>query len=789
MSTAAKPALVRAAFLVNHWRFSVVPIRQGGKKAAIRWEELQRRRPTEPELKRWFVRPDTPMAIICGAISGIVVVDADSPEAVEWARANLPDTPLKVTTRKGQHLYYRHPGTPVPNRARIRTQDGQLKLDIRGDGGYVLAPHSQHPDGGSYRPEGTSWADPTNYERLPMFDPAWLEPDPEPAPVVERPKTSARERAQAWMQRRDVAVEGSGGDVQTFTTACGLVRGFRLSDEEALELMREWNARCIPPWTDRDLMAKIASARKSGSEPFGYLLDAPANNVVSMQTRRPLTEGEEEQTEDWRDPVPLRGSSSAPEFPVEILPERLQPFVAELAEALQVPADLPAWMSLAALATICQGKFAVAASPEWQVPVNLYCCTVMPSGSRKSAAVRPILAPLEAWEKQQKAQAKEKVRDLEHRLKAKEMDLEQGWLLRRKRAKGAPSEQALFELASQVDKMREVLEQAQAQRLLFGGDCTPEKLAGLLASNRERGAILDSEGSFFDHLTGLYSSAANLDLFLKAYDGDAVEVSRVKREGSTLEHPLLTLSIAVQPTSLEDLFGQRRLRGRGALARFAYALPANLLGKRKVGTAPLTEEAKQAYSQGVLWLLNQTGRVLTLTPESRVRLESFQAELEPRLGVDGDLELLTDWAGKLAGLCVRLTGIFHLVECVGRFVADKIPEPILVRVLRLARDYLIPHAKAAYEVMGATTEHADALFILRKLAEHKAGLFKGRDVMTWARRRFPDMEPINDALILLQDLGWIRQVDPEERPGKGRPPVLYVTHPRLRKFNEELHRV
>lgn len=778
----------RAHFLVDQWGFSVVPIRHASKKAAVAWEAYQKRRPNPTELKRWFVRPDTPMAIVTGAISGIVVVDADSPEAMTWAQANLPDTPLKVATPRGTHLYYKHPGGTIGNRARIRTGEGQLALDVRGDGGYVLAPGSLHPDGGTYKPEGDQWRHPELKADLPEFAKAWVQSEESPAQVASTGSDAYR-RAKLWLAKRDPAIEGSGGDTQTFTTACGLVRGFRLSDGEALELLREWNTGCVPPWTERELQAKIASAHKSGSEPYGYLLDVTPSNVVQLRPRPSAPqEGEpEDVVEGWRDPVPLRGTGNQPEFPVHLLPARLQSFVAELSEALQVPADLPAMMTLAAFSAISQGRFQVQASPEWTVPLNIYACTVMVSGSRKSAAVRPIMGPLEAWEKQQKSEAKTKVRDLENKLKAREGDLEQGWIMRRRRSKNAPSENALFELAAEVDKLKEILETAQPQRLLFGGDCTPEKLASLLATNRERGAILDSEGSFFDHLTGLYSPSANLDLFLKAYDGDPVEVGRVKREGSTLERPLLTLSIAVQPTSLEDLFGQRRLKGRGALARFMYALPANLLGKRRVGTAPLSDSSRLAYTQAILWLLNQQGRMLVLDETARRTLESFQAELEPRLGIDGDLEQLTDWAGKLAGLCVRLTGIFHLVDCAGSYIAEKVPSGVLMRVLHLARNYLIPHAQAAYEAMGATVEHADALFILRKLGEERVDVFKARDVINWARRRWSTMEPVHEALQLLVDLGWLQQVDPEAKPG--RPTVQYVAHPQLKKLNEEMHRV
>jgi hypothetical protein len=44
-----------------------------------------------------------------------------------------------------------------------------------------------------------------------------------------------------------------------------LVRGFQLDDEQALQLLEEWNARCLPPWSEKELRHKIAQAREHGT--------------------------------------------------------------------------------------------------------------------------------------------------------------------------------------------------------------------------------------------------------------------------------------------------------------------------------------------------------------------------------------------------------------------------------------------------------------------------------------------------------------------------------------------
>ena len=52
---------------------------------------------------------------------------------------------------------------------------------------------------------------------------------------------------------------------------CRIVRGFELSDDEALAVLNEWNWRCEPPCSERELRDKIARARRYGKEQIGGL--------------------------------------------------------------------------------------------------------------------------------------------------------------------------------------------------------------------------------------------------------------------------------------------------------------------------------------------------------------------------------------------------------------------------------------------------------------------------------------------------------------------------------------
>lgn len=251
---------------------SVIPVplpggRFDGKVPVIAWREFQERRATEVELRAWFSTPVN-IAIVTGAVSGCVVIDADSPEALTWIRRRLPYTPWQTKTSKGFHLWYRHPGSRVGNRARIDTGDGRLALDVRGDGGYVIGPGSIHATGAVYEFAG-DWS--VSREALPRFWPGWLaRPERQAASSQHRPRPTGHvvERARRYLARIPQPEIGSGSDAATLYVAARLVRGFDIPESDAIDLLVEW-AGHRPGWTREWIARKVHSAAKYGTEPIG----------------------------------------------------------------------------------------------------------------------------------------------------------------------------------------------------------------------------------------------------------------------------------------------------------------------------------------------------------------------------------------------------------------------------------------------------------------------------------------------------------------------------------------
>lgn len=238
---------------------------------------------TEEELERTF-RPGFNLGIHTGLVKGaqypLVGVDLDNEAALIWAKENLPPTPWRTITAKGEHWLYLHPGEGhvLPNKAHV----GAMAIDIRGDGGNLVAPFSIHPNGHVYV-EAEPWQG-----IPPVFEPTWF-----PAPVLPPPPPIARtitlldeyeyvmRRAEKWLAEVPGAVSGQGGDNQTWTVALGLVRGFVLRPTDAWYLLTQYNQRCSPPWNEKALRHKLEMAQRANRVAEGYLRDTDRPDFIS----------------------------------------------------------------------------------------------------------------------------------------------------------------------------------------------------------------------------------------------------------------------------------------------------------------------------------------------------------------------------------------------------------------------------------------------------------------------------------------------------------------------------
>jgi putative DNA primase/helicase len=194
----------------------------------------------EDRINSWWRKwPDAGIGVPTGEVSGFVVldIDLDKPGTEESFatiirdKGQLDDSVASRTGGGGLHILFKHPGHRVPNAQGLL---GLIGIDVRGDGGYIVVPPSNHPSGNSYQwEEGKS---PFESE-LPEC-PEW---------IFNRTKTNG------------FSFEGkidAGQRNATLASVGGLLRSFGL-DEEAmlLVLIQQNETRCDPPLTPKEVEA------------------------------------------------------------------------------------------------------------------------------------------------------------------------------------------------------------------------------------------------------------------------------------------------------------------------------------------------------------------------------------------------------------------------------------------------------------------------------------------------------------------------------------------------------
>lgn len=148
--------------------WSVFPVGDNKKPLISSWVEYQERFPTDEEIRSWFSNTNTKgIAVVTGHLSGLVVLDIDIAKGANTEGMYLPPTQTVKTGGGGWHHYYKYPVGK-----NIRNSAGKVRehIDIRGEGGYVVAPQSLHPSGDYYE-----WCDALSPDDVEIAEiPEWL---------------------------------------------------------------------------------------------------------------------------------------------------------------------------------------------------------------------------------------------------------------------------------------------------------------------------------------------------------------------------------------------------------------------------------------------------------------------------------------------------------------------------------------------------------------------------------------------------------------------------------------
>jgi hypothetical protein len=254
--------------------------------------------------------PDDLYGVICGPLSdlnrpghALIIIDLDDADALAKADGILPPTGLEEgkPEKPRDHRYYLVPLDSIPSWAhspadqsaraakkakghagpwKKQFQHGETKacvIDFLGTGGQAVCPSPGSPrcwQGGvpgdaAVVPFETLWngvcrlakvcgcnIPPVNgharhHDGGPCAHRLVVKADAPGDPVA---------RARAYVAKRSASVSGQGGHIALWRVALDLVRGFALTVEQARPLIEDFNRRCEPPWSDKELSHKLNDA-------------------------------------------------------------------------------------------------------------------------------------------------------------------------------------------------------------------------------------------------------------------------------------------------------------------------------------------------------------------------------------------------------------------------------------------------------------------------------------------------------------------------------------------------
>lgn len=205
----------------------------------------------------WAQHPEANVAYATGEPSSVIVLDVDGADGADSLRGRaLPETAVVTTGRPGGYHYcFRYPGGD------LRSRNGLVPhVDLKANGGYVVAPPSRHSSGRRYQ-----WHRELTPRRVGFAPtPTWL------LELLRAGNgTSGRRSLEEWDRLVREGV-GEGARHDELCRLSGLAFQSSLDPGVAFEFLHAWNqVRCRPPLPEqeadrviRDIAAKETARLK-----------------------------------------------------------------------------------------------------------------------------------------------------------------------------------------------------------------------------------------------------------------------------------------------------------------------------------------------------------------------------------------------------------------------------------------------------------------------------------------------------------------------------------------------
>lgn len=776
----------------------VLPCNPANKRALIEsWPD--KASDNLDDINDWWTKyPEAAPAIACGK-SNIVVLDLDrhSDDADGVAafkklveqNGSIDGVPVTKTPNDGFHIYFSQP----VNGSRLNNSRGDLDkgIDVRGEGGYVIAPDARISNDRGYIPvSGTpKLREITSNGGLKQI-PKWL---------VSLIRPERNQQANGYVSQQKFVANGEpdvleealkyipSDDREIWLKIGGAL--FDTGQPWARSLWDDWAAQSAKFNPADQEITWRSFARQTGSKAsVGSIIHIARQNGYSRifgtdtSSNSRVLDTRERTADQWPDPKPLpNGLLPVDPFDLDFLPSRIAPWVGDIAERLQCPLDFVAIPALVALATVVGRKVGIRPQlhTDWIEVPNIWGCIVGRPGMMKSPAIKEAMKFVNRLEQDARKIFENQRAEYERGLELAKIAKTEAMEAARKAIKAGRD--------GSIEMNVQMPEEPKATRFIIN-DTSYEKLGEILADN-PNGIV-----AFRDELVSLLrtldreDNAAARGFFLTAWNGTSgYQFDRITRGQTYIEAACLSLLGGTQPGRLSEYIRRANDGGAsddGLIQRFGLLVwPDQSPEWRDVDRYP-NSEARQSAMQ----VFNRLAEIdpiaigaeidefdsipyLRFDAEAHEIFLEWRLDLEKRIRADDISAPLESHFGKYRKLAPSLALLNHLTDG----GEGPVTATATLRAISLM-SYLETHARRVYAA-GIEGEVRAAKAILKRI---KKGFlqngFSARDIRRKEWTELTDNKQIEEGLALLCDLDW---VSPITVTTGGRGKTTYSINPKV----------
>jgi Protein of unknown function (DUF3987) len=489
--------------------------------------------------------------------------------------------------------------------------------------------------------------------------------------------------------------------------------------------------------------------------------------------------------EPWSKPKPLPGLSEVEPFNLDLLPESLRPWIADISERMQCPPDFPAVAAMITIAALIGRKVGIRPKryDDWLVIPNLWGGPIARPSLLKTPAISEPLKMLRRLEVRAKQEFEQEVTNYAASQLVRKASEKQRHNEIATAAKSGKDPQAVARQWIDEDPKE------PTRRRYLISDATVEKVGCIL--NENPNGVLN----FRDEVMGLLryldkeGQESARAFYLESWNGDgSFTYDRIGRGTLDIKACCLSILGGVQPGPLADYMRDAVRGGRGddgLLQRFQLLVwPDVPKDWRNVDRWPETAAKQRAWSvyQKIdaieaesikAWPADEDDGVpfLRFDDEAQRIFDAWRADLEVRLRSDEESDAFLAHLGKFRSLVPSLSLVIHLVDNDGGEVGRRSIE----RAIAWAR-YLESHARRIYGAV-ADPQHGSARALAKRIL--KGDLEDGftlRAVYQPHWSQLDTRDDAGDAVDVLTTLNWLR---PVEIQTGGRPSTTFRINPEI----------